>query len=65
MLKKSCIKLFIRIRGGDDKNYTKAKKKKNANKFSWTQENFQPTIHNFDDKNSGIKVNVYSQSSIF
>jgi len=40
-----------------------SKQKKNANKFSWTRENFQLIIHEFDDENSEIKVN--NQSFIF
>jgi len=40
------------------------KQKKNANKFSWTRGNFQPIIHEFDDENRGIKVNINNQLSI-
>jgi len=36
------------------------KQKKNANKFSWTRGYFQLIIHEFDDENSGIKINNQS-----
>ncbi|KAK1125280.1 hypothetical protein K0M31_020471 [Melipona bicolor] len=49
-----------------EENSTEAtpKQKKRENKFSWTQGDFKPVIHEFDDKNSGIKASVDRQSSI-
>ncbi|XP_043524386.1 piggyBac transposable element-derived protein 4-like [Frieseomelitta varia] len=38
--------------------------KETKNKLSWIQRDFQPVIHEFDDKNSGIKASVNKQSSI-
>ncbi|XP_043524705.1 piggyBac transposable element-derived protein 4-like [Frieseomelitta varia] len=48
----------------ENKTEVTSKQKKRENTFSWTQGDFQPVIHEFDDKNSGIKASVNRQSSI-
>ena len=40
------------------------KQSKRKNEFFWTQKVFKPVIHKFNNKNSGVKVNINRKSSI-